>query len=76
MWWQGFGNPELRRGPSPFISSLKGVLKTGFLVGAGEHNSFPVQAGAFRWGERPASQGVQEYVKEVPRECVFFRVGR
>lgn len=51
----GFGNPELRRGPNegdPFISSLNGVLKMGLLVGVGEHNSFPVQAGALWWGER------------------------
>lgn len=43
----------------------------GFYASAGEHNSFPVQAGALR-GERPVSQGLPGISGEGPQGVCFL----
>lgn len=46
------------------------------LVGAGKHNSFPVQAGVLCWVRGQHPKACQGEVEKVPRECVFFRARR
>lgn len=46
------------------------------LVGAGKHNSFPVQAGPLCWVRGQHPKACQGEVEKVPRECVFFRARR
>lgn len=50
--------------------------ETSMLVGAGKHNSFPVQAGALCWMRGQHPKACLGEVEKVPRECIFFSARR
>lgn len=88
--WQGFGDPGLRRGPSPSVASLQGVVRMQPppLLHTDRHThthtwrlrlwcrcAFPVQAGVLQGARGQHPKACQGEMETVPRECIFFRAG-